>query len=151
MKKINSSLPYWCDSSRVAVRMGTDLLFPPRIFSNNYSTNIKPLESKRRLGAILVQCVMPSFYLLFIYWSKSEEDGLTSPCVDIRAQFFWLLTQIFFQLFPYIFFTSYPFQTHILFIFCENIDCIELKLPPFSLWNKQQTMLFYHKRLSELF
>lgn len=106
MKKINSGLPYWCDSSRSAVRMGTDMLFLPRIFSNNYPTNIKTSEMKRRLGTI--QCVIPSFYLSFIYWRKAEADELNSTCVDfrLRTKFLQLLIQIFPQLFLSIFSTS---------------------------------------------
>lgn len=108
MKKINSSLPYWCDSSLSAIKMGTDVLFLPRIFSNNYPTDIKTLEMKRCFGTILVQCVIPSFYLLFACWSKAEEDELSSTRFDnrIRARFLQLLMQIFPQLFPYIFSTS---------------------------------------------
>lgn len=76
MKKINSGLPYWCDSSQGAVRMGTDMLFPPRIFSKNYSTN---LRDEKKFGYYLSPVKHPWVLLLlllllsFNFWNKAEE------------------------------------------------------------------------------
>lgn len=154
MKKINSGLPYWCDSSRSAIRMGRDRMFLPSIFSNSYPINLKTLEMIWSLGTILVQCVVSIFYYWYylffgmgqrkMNWAQLKLlQGKSTVLIAPNTDFIFCNSASTYSL-PRSF---SPFRP----TFCENMDYIELELPPFHLLNKHRVMLFYHKSLPELF